>query len=293
MQRRQKTTMFKDILIPISSEFYSKRVLRRGVFLAEKYQSKLYLLYIIEEKTLSQTDKVIKSYRTSSEIEETKKELINFQRRKADSIIFEDAKELLQNKKIPFEEKIIEGEFSEVVEKELDKNQYDLILMGFEKECLLHYRLLESVGIPIWVEGEGDNNKILAVCSNLAPNKKVPDMSVNLSETLGWELQMLYVVDIEDNVQVDEQGRRSNKKSEKDLLLKGQQFIEEMKDKKIPTRLVKGSLERETIVAAEDIDANLIIVGREQKKKGLLGIPVKNLKRKIAEKCKYSILFIN
>ena len=285
--------MFKNILIPISSEFYSKNVLRRGVFLAEKYQSKLYLLYIIEEKTLNQTDKVIKSYRTSSEIEETKKELISFQKQTADSIIFEDANQLLQDKKIPFEEKIVEGEFSEVVEKELGKNQYDLILMGFEKECLLHYRLLEEVSIPIWIEGEGESNKILAVCSNLAPNQKVPDISVKLSESLRWNLHMLYVVDIEDSVQVDEQGYRSDKKPERDLLFKGQQFVEEMKNKKIASQLVKGSLEKETILAAEEINAGLIIIGREQKEKGLLGIPVKNLKRKMAEKCKYSILFIN
>ena len=55
----------------------------------------------------------------------------------------------------------------------------------------------------------------------------------------------------------------------------------------------EGSLEKETIKAAEKINANLVIVGREQKKKGLLGLPVKNLKKKLAEKCEYSILFLN
>ena len=44
---------------------------------------------------------------------------------------------------------------------------------------------------------------------------------------------------------------------------------------------------------AEDINPNLVIVGREQKKKGILGFPTKNIKRKIAETCQYSILFIN
>jgi len=285
--------MFKNILIPISSEFYSKNVLQRAVFLAEKYKGKLNLLYIIEEKTLSQADKVIKSYRTSSEVEETKKELVNFQKQTADNIIFEDANQILKNKKIPFEEKIIEGEFSEVVKKEVERNQYDLILMGFEKECLLNYRLLENINLPIWIEGQVDSKDILAVCSNLAPNQKVPDFSVKLSKSLGWNLHMLYVVDSEDTVEVDEKGQRSDKKPERDLLFKGQQFVEEMKKKNIPVQLVKGSLERETINNAESIDAGLIIVGREQKKKGVLGIPIKNFKRKIAEKCKFSILFIN
>ena len=54
-----------------------------------------------------------------------------------------------------------------------------------------------------------------------------------------------------------------------------------------------GSLEKETTKAAEKVKPRLIIVGREQKKKGLLGFPVKNVKRKLAEKCEYSILFVH
>jgi len=44
--------MFKNILIPISSEFYSKEVLERSVLLAEKFKSSINLIYIIEEKML-------------------------------------------------------------------------------------------------------------------------------------------------------------------------------------------------------------------------------------------------
>ena len=66
-----------------------------------------------------------------------------------------------------------------------------------------------------------------------------------------------------------------------------------MNKKGIDVELIQGSLEKETIKAAEKINPNLIIVGREQKKKGVLGLPVRNLKKKLAEKCKYSILFLN
>ena len=66
-----------------------------------------------------------------------------------------------------------------------------------------------------------------------------------------------------------------------------------MKNKGVNVQLVKGSLEKETTMAAESIKPNLIILGREQKKKGILGIPIKNIKRKMAERCKYSILFVN
>ena len=293
MSMRVEKFMFNNILIPISSEFYSKRVLHQSVFLAEKFKSKLNLVYIIEEKTLAQADRMSDTYRTPLEKEETKNEIIKKKKQTADDIIFNDAKYYFKNKNIPFEEKIVEGEFSLVIKNEIRKNEYDLILMGFAKGCILNYRLLEEVNIPVWVEGKGEGNSILAICSNLAPNQKVPDISIKLSKKLGWNLHMLYVIDIEDSVQVDENGIRSDRKPERDLYFSGQYFVREMKSKGINIELVKGNLEKETAKAADSLKPNLIVVGREQKKKGLLGLPVKNVKKKIAEKCNYSILFVN
>jgi len=165
--------------------------------------------------------------------------------------------------------------------------------MGFEKECLLNYRLLDEVNIPIWVESGYENKSILAVCSNLAPNQMVPEFSVKLSKLLGWSLNMLYVVDTQDTVEVDEMGRRSGKKPEKTLNDRGKQFVSDMHKKGIDVRLVRGILEKETAKAAEDFGAKLVIIGREQKKKKTLSLSVKSVKRKMAEKCRYSILFVN
>lgn len=285
--------MFENILIPVSSEFYSKKILERSVFLAEIFKSTINLVYIIEEKTLHQTDKISDSFRTHYNRLETSNDIIKKSRLRADNIILNDAKFFLKNKEIPFKEKIVEGEFSNVVKRELDENNYDLVLMGFEKGCILNYRLFDEVNVPIWIESDGESKSILAVCSNLAPNQKVPEFSVKLSEDLGWDLHMLYVVDMGDNVEVGETGQRSDRKSEKDLIFIGENFVEKMREKGINVRLVKGGLEKETVKAAEDIGANLVIVGREQKKKNIFGLPVKNVKKKIAEKCRYSILFVN
>jgi len=285
--------MFKNILIPISSEFYSKNVLERAVLLAEKFQSKLTIIYIIEKKTITQAIKLIDPYRTPQELTEMKKEIINKHKQTAAKIVFDDLNQLTKNKKIQINEKIIEGEFSGTIQKELKTNPYDLILMGFEKECILKYRVLEETTVPLWVDAGYQPDTILVICSNLAPNQKAPDLSIKLSKTLNWDIQMLYIVDMEDTVQVDKKGHRSDKKPERDLLFHGQKFIEEMEKKGIKTRLVKGSLEKETIKAAEKIKTALIIIGREQKKRGILGLPVKNLKKKLVEKCNYSILFIH
>ena len=285
--------MFENILIPVSSEFYSKKILERSVFLAERFKSTINLVYIIEEKTLHQTDKISDSFRTHYNRLETSNDIIKKSRLRVDNIILNDAKFFLKNKEIPFKEKIVEGEFSNVVKRELDENNYDLVLMGFEKGCILNYRLLDEVNVPIWIESDGEGKSILAVCSNLAPNQKVPEFSVKLSEDLSWELHMLYVVDMEDSVEVDETGQRSDRKSEKNLISIGENFVEKMRERGVNVRLVKGGLEKETVKAAEGIGANLVIVGREQKKKNIFGLPVKNVKKKMAEKCRYSILFVN
>jgi hypothetical protein len=285
--------MFENILIPISSEYYSKEVLRRSVFLAKNFNSKINLIYIIEEKTLNQTDKQSDSYRTPYEISETKNEIRQKQKQTADEIVFEDAKFYLHNSGIPFEEKIIEGEFSKIVKRELELKEYDLILMGYEKECALNYRLFDEVKIPLWVVNKNEGKSILAVCSNLAPNVMVPDLSQQLAKKLNLELNMIYVVDVSDSVQVDEKAGRSAKKSEKDLMIIADNFIKKMEKKNINIKLLKGGFEKEVIKATERYDPKIVIIGREQKKKGVLGFPVKNLKKKMVDKCKYSILFLN
>ncbi len=285
--------MFKNILIPISSEYYTKEVLERSVFLAKKFKSTINLIYIIEEKTLNQTDKKSDSYRTPYEIAETKNEIRQKQKQTADQIVFEDAKFYLKNNKIPFAEKIIEGEFSNIVKREIEFKDYDLILMGYEKECALNYRLFDEIKIPLWVVNKNDGKSILAVCSNIAPNVKVPDLSLKLSQTLNLELNMIYVIDVNDTVQVDKNAIRSDKKTEKDLMINAEKFKKQMEKKDINITLLKGGFEKEVIKATEIYNPKIVIIGREQKKKGILGLPVKNLKRKLVEKCKYSILFLN
>jgi len=288
--------MFKRILIPISSEYYPKEVIMQGVFLAEKLQGSVTLLYIIEEKTLNQADKSSDIYRTSYERSVSKHEIIKEHMQAADSVVFEEARHFFEKSKIPLKGCIIEGEFSTIVQNEVRNCPYDLILMGFEKECVLNYRLFDGldVEVPMWVVSKNDgDDAVLAVCSNLAPNEKVPEVSAELSKILGWKLHMLYVVDIVDSVEVDTNLDRSGKKSEEELMNKGYEFVERMKTLGIKTQLVKGSLEKELIKAGESLSVKLIIVGRAQKRKGTLGLPKRHIKLKIVEKCPRSILFVN
>ena len=285
--------MFKKILVPVSSEFYSKDVLKRCVFLAEKYKSTVDLVYIIEEKTLNQTKKRSDVHRTYHDIIETERDIMSKQRQTADDIVFEYSESLFTKNNIPYDHRVIKGEFSVVISSELKKQEYDLIIMGYGRGCMINYRLLDNVDIPVWIEAGGHRNSILAVCSNLAPNQKVPDISRRLAQEWEWDLYMLYVTDIDDTVKVDVNGERSERKTKRDLLFAGQNFVNDMIKKGIDMRTRQGSLENETIKAARELEAGLVIIGREQKRRGKFGFPVRKFKQKMADRCKYSLLFIN
>ncbi|MEF8879139.1 MAG: universal stress protein [Candidatus Thermoplasmatota archaeon] len=285
--------MFKNICVPISSEYYSKEVLKRAVFLAERFDSKITLYSILEEQTLEQVAKQSSSYRTPYDRSETKKDRLIQHRKTSANIIFDDAKHLLKNKSIPYREKVVEGTFGEVIKREIDAEEYDLILMGFKKGCALDYSFFYQLDIPIWIESEHKDKSILAICSNLAPNQRVPKISMELAEKLDWKLKMLYVVDVQDSVEVDENGERSEKKPEQVLTSDAQKFIDEMKKKNIDVEMIKGNIPDETDDFADKIDAGLVVIGRMKKKKGVLGLPAGNVRQKMAGRCDHSILFVN
>ena len=91
--------MFENVLVPISSEFYPKQVLKRSLFLGKKFKSKLNFLYIIEEKNLEQTDKLIDSYISEYDMSQTKKQIIKSQKQTAEELVFKDAALILTKNK--------------------------------------------------------------------------------------------------------------------------------------------------------------------------------------------------
>jgi len=288
--------LFKKILVPISSEFYSKKVIKRGLELAEIFQSNLTIAYIMEEKTLHKTEKLLETYLPFLDKTETQKEVIKKERETADLIVFEEANKLLKNYTIYFDKKVLYGEFSDVILSEVKHHSYDLVIIGYQKACLLNYRLIDTLKIPVWIETEDTEEAprdiLLGVCSNLAPNKKVPNISLILSKLLGWKLHILYIVDTEDTVEVDEKGSRYSKDRDT-LLLSGRNFVNKMREKGITAELIQGRFENEVIKKANEINPRLIVIGREKKQRGKLGLPIRNVKRKIVEKSKHSVLLLN
>jgi nucleotide-binding universal stress UspA family protein len=287
-------SLFKNILVPVSSGHYSKQIVYRSVQLAEYFKSTVTLLYIIDEKTIDQTERLTDSYRAYYDRLEAQQDLMRKQRLTATQIVFDFASHLFAQKGITFHHFIKSGEFSDVVLGEIQRNNYDFVIMGYEKECMLHYRLLDELTVPIWVEIQKTHEpRILGICTNLAPNQYDPTISKEISKALDWELLLYYIMDSRNLVTVGFDGVRLKEKLLDNLDKERQKFIEKIKKEHINIETVVGGLEQEIMRKARKYDPTLIIIGREQKRRGALGLPYGNIKRKLMQKCKYSLLFIN
>jgi nucleotide-binding universal stress UspA family protein len=285
--------MFKKILVPISSEFFPPAVFQISALLAQASHGTVTSIYIYEKKIFDEIERLSDTYLSHYDREETQREIRQEHLCQAEQIVFENAKAFFKKRDIPLQTTCKEGILDDIIKQEIAEKKYDLIVIGFEREYTFDYHLLSDVHIPIWIESGKGKKSILAVCSNLAPNKKVPLVSMQLASLLGWELHMTYIVDTEDTVEVDESGTRKEKKSLPELQQKAKHFMKNMKEKGIEVQLVTGTFEKETLRAASRIQPGLVVIGREQKQKGLLGFPVKDSKKKILEHCKCSLLFLN
>ncbi|MFO8132602.1 MAG: universal stress protein [Thermoplasmatota archaeon] len=283
--------MFRHILLPISSEFYPRKALERALFIADTMGSAITVMYVIERKIINQTDRLSDAYRTKYEREETTEDITEEYKNAADNIVFTDAKKF-RSPDLAYEEKVVEGEYSTMVQQELATGDYDLVMMGFQKQCILNYRILDDAEVPVWVEAGGKGSQqIIAVCTNLGMNTMVPRISGELADALGWDLHVLYVVDTEDSVQVDTAGERSGRKPVGDLTDTGERFLDDIDRPSVTTSLVTGSLPKEMAKAARQFNASLVVVGQQQKKRLLKNLG-KSTRRKIAETCEYSVLFV-
>ena len=284
-----QTEIFERILVPISSEYFPVNAVKRAGELSEIFESTVEIVYIIEEKTLKKIDEVAESVNTVYERDELKKELAEKGNFMAHSVIFEEVDKFFKEKP---EKKVIEGEFTDVIIEEARIRKITCILMGFEKKCMLRYRLFEELDIPIWVEMDGGKKVVVGICSNLSPNKKVPKVTYAIAEALGYEPYIVYIVDTSDRVEVDERGERSLKKPVEYLLENGEKFVEKFKEKGIKTMVLEGPIEEKIGEIAGKLEASLVVVGREKKRRKILWVFCRDVKKEITEKTGHSLLFL-
>ena len=274
--------IFRKLLLPISSEFFSEDMVRRASELSKIFGSEIYVLYIVEEKTLKKMEEVLQPFLTDEQRKRVEKEIENMMSGIAE-IVFERVEKMIPS----FTRHVRMGEFSDVVRDFVDSHDISCIIMGFEKECFVRYRLLESLSIPIWVEN-GDGSIVVGACSNLAPNVKVPLFTMELAEKLGREAHLLYIIDVTEKVEVDEHGNKMERSVEE--LRNAAEDFRRKYGERARVEVVEGRMEEEIVRYARKNNAHVTIVGREMKKRGVLS---KELRKEMVEKIKNSILFLN
>lgn len=272
--------IFKRLLLAISSEFFSEGIIKRVKKIAKRFGSEIYFIYVIEEKTLRKFEEVAEPFLTDVQREEIEKNVIEENKAIAENI-YEKLKSIDK-----FEISI--GEFSDEVLKAAAKYNATCIIIGFEKECFLRYRLFRMAAIPILVEiGEGGKN-ILGICTNLAPNLRVPKYTIEIAKKFDYTPYLFYVVDVEDKVEIDERGMKREKSIE-ELEEKAKEFIKKYEDM-AKVKIKVGVLEEAIKESAEEVNADLVIVGREMKKRKIFS---KGIKMEILDKMRHSLLFLN
>jgi len=273
--------IFREVLLPVSSEFFPEKAVRRAEEFARIFGSKIHVLYIVEEKTLKKMEEVMRPFLTERQRKRVEERIKNLMEGVAE-IIFERVGETLSS----FSRHIRYGEFSDEIRDFVEKSSASCILMGFEKDCFVHYRLLESISMPIWVENGGEE-VVMGLCSNLAPNVKVPPFAVELASVLKKEAVLLYILDASEKVIVDERGNK--REAEMEELREEARKFKEKHEREARVEIVEGRLEEAAKYARKN-RAYVTIVGREMKKRGML---TKELRKEMVEKSNSSILFLN
>lgn len=276
--------IFNRLLVPLSSEFPSQHVVRRAGMLAEAFGAQVTVIYIIEEKTLKKMEDVARTFLTEQQRAEMEHRVVDTNKTLAEDVIFKQVQPLIRD----FERDVVVGEFSEETVKAAHATGATCIVTGYERYCLLKYRLIDEMDIPLWVEQEAGGPHVLGICSNLAPNKRVPDVTLALARTFGYTPHLLYVVDTQEQVEVDEHARKTEctlpELTERAHALLGRY------EGKAETHFASGVLEDEIISHAHRIDPDVVIIGREMKRKRMFS---RDLKHDMVAKLPTSLLFLN
>ncbi len=131
--------MFKNILVPVSSEYFPKKAMEKALELSKYFEANVEVIYIIEEKVKDKIQKASEYVRTDTQIEEIEEDINDAKKEE-----FNDAMKEWEDDfedKVEFKTKIVKGKYSNEISEELKKYNADLIVMETEQESILDYSL--------------------------------------------------------------------------------------------------------------------------------------------------------
>lgn len=290
--------MFSKILIPVSSEGFSKEAIERATQLASFSDGKIFILYIIEEKMLDEVGEVTNYAMTEKSKQSLRQSIIEEREKIAEDIIIEKIEETVSQKNVDLEIKPIEiGEFSDSISDFLNKGEVDLIFIGFEQRKFLKYRVIKRSDQPIWLYKKEKNMKPLVVVSNLTINEIAIDSIFDLAKKFDLKrLDLKYAMDysLEKTYEKTNKGIKEKKESRDKLRKEAKEFIESFKKRskenniEPDVELIEKKMEEVAINGAIEQNSDLIIIGDIMKEDRLT--LKDNIDKKIVEKAPCSVL---
>ncbi len=290
--------MFSKILIPVSSEGFSEKAIKKAAKLASFSNGKIIILYIIEEKMLDEVGEVSNYAMTEKSKKELRENIIEEREKVAEDIIIDKIEKIISNKNVDLEIEPIEiGEFSDSISNFLKGGEVDLIFIGFEQRKFLKYRVIKRSDQPLWLYKKEKDMKPVVVASNLTINNIAIESIFDLANKFNLsKLNLKYAIDYssEKNYEKTEKGIEEKRKSRKKLDENAKEFIQEFKEKceekniKPDVEIVKDNMENVAIKGAKKHNADLIIIGDIMKKDRLT--LKENIDKKIVEKAPCSVL---
>ncbi len=264
--------MFKNILVPISSDYFPEMAIRRSRALAEKFKGKVHFLYVVEKKTVEQMEKTGKHVLTPKLISELEEDIYHRQVRDISRTVLDRTKELMG----PLNERcnylVQKGEFSDEIEGYLTENSESFnhitcVILEYKKHSNLKYRIFENCSVPIWLERGGKIDKIFAATTSISRNELVPTHAKRIALSFNAKLSLDHF-----SVHGEDEGDKK---------------IKLQKDWKGVSNVEKKILRR-----AEEENADLLIIGRTCKACGFFGFGTHFPKVVIAKKATMSVLIM-
>ncbi len=273
--------MFNQVLLTISSEFYPEQAVKEAKFFQENFSSRIYLLYVIEKKTIDKFEKASQPFLTYEQKIKFEEDILREQMEIAEDVVKKIEGILnVDNKKIVF------GEHSDEIEKIVEGNNIELVVIGFKKDAVIHYRVIERIKNPLLIAIKNGNDGVVGICSNLAPNVKVPSFVKEFATRINKEAKLVYIIDKEESAIVDEKGNKI-KKSIDEIREIAKKFVS---SHELSSEIREGIMEDEIEKVAQDKDAFITVIGREMKKRKIFS---KEIRKRIVENSSYTILFLN
>jgi len=142
------------------------------------------------------------------------------------------------------------------------------------------------------LKNKKEKKTILAVCTNRAPNKKVPEIAVHLAKTFGGSLYLLYVVTS------SETGPAFYPHAPKEEdVAEASRFLESFERKYgaevklFKKEMVVGNLVKTVLKKCKTLNPFLVVIGRVAESEIMLNLKI-GVKQNLARKVTHNLLLV-